>query len=388
VAREVAVVGGGASGLAAALAAARAGARVTLLERSKALGRKVLASGGGRCNLTNKDISPRHYHGECKALLSRFGEAEARELFEGLGLLLMTEPDGRVFPRCGKAQAVVDVLRSALNELGVDIRLGCGVESIRRQAERFSLGTLQAERVVLCCGGPAYPQMGGTDSGLRLAEALGHDVTRVTPSLVPLCAKPGWVQRLRGIRVDAAVRAEDFAQSRGELLFTAYGVSGPAALDLSREVVRRGGAECSVDLFPEMDKAALLRLLRGRAERFSRRAAKGLLCGMLPDRMPSVFLEEHGFSDHEPLPASALGRLCDALKAWRFEVSGPRPWDEAMVSAGGVGLGEADIPSMRSKRVEGLFFAGEMLDVDGDSGGYNLHFAWASGTLAGASAAS
>jgi predicted Rossmann fold flavoprotein len=373
--------------MAAALAAARAGAKVTLLERGKALGRKVLASGAGRCNLTNTDLGPGHYHGECRALLSRFGHAEAIALFEGLGLLLATEADGRVFPRCGKAQAVVDVLRSALNEFGVDVRLGCGVERIRRQGKGFSLGTLEAERVVLCCGGPGYPQIGGTDSGLRLAEALGHDVTQVTPSLVPLCAEPGWTQRLHGIRVEAALRAGDFARSRGELLFTSYGVSGPAVLDISREVARRGGAECSVDLFPEMDEDALLELLRRRLERFGRRSAKGLLCGMLPDRMPSVFLKEHGLSEHAPLPASALGKLCDALKSWRFKVTGPRGWDEAMVSAGGVDLKGMDLSTMGSTRVDGLFFAGEMLDVDGDSGGYNLHFAWASGTLAGASAA-
>ncbi|HBL18738.1 MAG: hypothetical protein A2X36_05385 [Elusimicrobia bacterium GWA2_69_24] len=404
---RIAVVGGGAAGLVAALEAARAGAPVALLERGKALGRKILASGGGRCNLTHRDIRPERYHGGggvrdlVGEALSGFDAAWARAYFEGLGLMLMSEPDGRVFPRCGRSRAVVDVLQAALNELGADIRLNAGVAAVEKDGEGFLLrlesgGDLRARSVVLCCGGPSYPQLGGSGSGPALAESLGHSCVAAAPALVPLRVKESWVKMLDGIRVEAALRAEaegrTVAESRGELLFTAYGISGPAALDLSREALRAlagGRVSCAVDLFPEWGDGEFRKLLEERALRFGRRSLAGFLTGMLPGRLPEVFLEQQGLGPHdrvEALGAAGLEALQRGLKGWRFELLGPRPWEEAMVSSGGVSLPEVDPGSLESRKAPGLFLAGELLDVDGDSGGFNLHFAWASGARAGRAA--
>ena len=402
----VIVIGGGASGLAAALAAARCRAKVILLEKGRALGRKVLASGGGRCNLGNRDIRPERYHGGAPAfaadVLSGFALLQARSYFEGLGLMLLEEPDGRIFPRCGRSRAVVDLFQAALNELGADIRLNAGVKKIERSAEGFSAvledgGRLRADSVVLCCGGAASPQLGGGEDGYALARSLGHSLTPVTPALVPLSTKEGWVRRLDGIRAEVSLRAEcgriPASEAHGELLFTDYGVSGPAALDLSREIVRalpERKVFCAVNLFPEFTEDRLSRFLEERAARLCHRSLKGFLTGMLPDKMPAVFLDHYHLSAHETTDAlgeAGLRRLCKALREWRFEVAGPRPWKEAMVSAGGVDVSEVDPRTLESKKGPRLFLAGELLDVDGDSGGFNLHFAWASGLAAGRSAA-
>ena len=400
------VIGGGAAGLAAALAAARSRAKVILLEKGRALGRKVLASGGGRCNLGNRDIRAQRYHGGDAAfaaqVLSGFGTAQARVFFEGLGLMLLEEPDGRIFPRCGRARAVVDLFRAALNELGADVRLNAGVGKIERDGPRWSVALnggarLPADSVVLCCGGAACPQLGGGEGGYALAQALGHSIVPVAPALVPLCAKEAWVKRLEGIRAEVLLRAESdegpVAQSSGEILFTDYGISGPAALDVSREVVRslgEGRVFCSVNLFPEFTEDRLSRFLEERAAKLCHRSLRGFLTGMLPDAMPSVFLDHYHLNAHERTDAlgqEGLRRLCRALREWRFEAAGPRPWKEAMVSAGGVNVSEVDPRTLESRKATRLFLAGELLDVDGDSGGFNLHFAWASGLLAGAQAA-
>ncbi|MBI5244540.1 MAG: aminoacetone oxidase family FAD-binding enzyme [Elusimicrobia bacterium] len=401
----VIIIGGGASGLAAALAAARGGAKIVVLEKGRSLGRKVLASGGGRCNLSNRDIRPERYHGGnrvfVQSILSGFGAGQAREFFEGLGLMLIEEPDGRVFPRCGRAKAVVDVFHAALNELGVDIRLNTGVKKLERAKGQWKATLdrgegLAADSVVLCCGGAAHPQLGGGEGGYGLAASLGHSIVPATPALVPLRMKESWVKRLAGIRAEVSLRAESegrlLSKARGELLFTAYGISGPAALDISREAVlalAHGSVACSLDLFPEFSEERLLEFLKKRAAGLGRRTLKGFLTGMLPDTLPDVFLERHGFSAHEraeALKEAGLLRLCRALKDWRFELAGPRPWQEAMASAGGVSLSEVDPRTLESKKAPRLFLAGELLDVDGDSGGFSLHFAWASGLLAGAAA--
>lgn len=410
---RVGIVGGGASGLAAALAAARRGARVTLFERSPRLGRKVLASGGGRCNLGNARLGVERYHGGdggfVRSVLSRFGLRESRRLFEELGLMLSQEADGRLFPRSSQARSVVGAFERALSRERVAVECACEVAAVRPGTRGFTVETLKRgafefDKVVLSCGGASYPQLGGGDRGYRLARSLGLAVVEPTPSLVPLVSKDAWVRKLQGTRVQAglAVSASDgpgadrtLAASRGELLFTAYGLSGPAALDISRETARalssHPSVECSVDLFPELSPSELRGLLRSRLGTLKPAGADELLKGMLPDRVVEVFLGAHGHGPSRAQgvllsPETALS-LAQGLAGWELAVCGTRSWDEAMVSAGGVELAQVCPETMESRGVQGLHVTGELLDVDGDSGGYNLHFAWASGVLAGASCA-
>ncbi|MFA6318536.1 MAG: aminoacetone oxidase family FAD-binding enzyme [Elusimicrobiota bacterium] len=402
---RVVVVGGGASGLVAALTAARAGAAVVLFEKGRTLGRKILASGGGRCNLGNARLDASHYHGGdrgfVRAVLSRFGNAESRALFEGLGLMLVQEADGRVFPRTGQARSVLAVLEAGLNRSGVHVQTGREVTAVRAGGRGFAVetsggGRHEADRVILACGGASYPQLGGGDHGVRLAESLGLAAAPRTPCLVPLVSKDHWVRKLAGVRVEAALCAQlegrQIAASRGELLFTPYGVSGPAALDLSREVVQAldgGEVECSANLFSDLSRKEVDELFLERFASISPLSPAALLRGAVPEAVAEVFLagQAKEIPLHESPSEDAVLCLARGLGRWTFSVCGHRPWEEAMASAGGVRLAEVAPETLEARGRKGLHVTGELLDVDGDSGGYNLHFAWATGSLAGAAAA-
>jgi predicted Rossmann fold flavoprotein len=379
--------------MAAALAASRAGAEVHLFEKGRALGRKVLASGGGRCNLGNRFVREERYHGEAafvRGALSRFGAKEAGDLFESLGLLLAEEEEGRLFPRCGRSDAVVEVFQEAFKERSVRVRLDSEVSRVRASSRGWSLelkgkAPVPADAVILACGGAAQPRLGGGEGGYRLARELGHGVSRVTPALVPLCAKDYWVKQLKGLR--CRVKWKGLDEREGEMLFTGYGVSGPVVLDSSRDIARaleRGPVRCAIGLFPGVD---LEPLLRERSRVLGSRPLGAFLTGMLPSKLIRLFLESHRLRPEAPVPERLLGDLAAGLQAWSFDVVAPGPFDDAMVSAGGVEAAEVDASDFRSRKAGNLFLTGELLDVDADSGGFNLHFAWGSGTLAGRAAA-
>ncbi len=415
---RIAVVGGGASGLAAAIAAARCGAQVTVLERGRQFGRKILASGGGRCNFTNSCILPERYHGGSpdfiREAISRFGFQEALAFFSDLGLLAVEERDGRVLPRCGKAQAVLDVLKAELERLGVEIRLGVEAAQVLQEGGGFIIktvavpwkdegspieasGELSCDRVILACGGISYPQLGAGEGAYTLARSLGHTVTALSPAQVPLCVKENALKRLHGLRVKAAVKTfrsqREAAQSEGEVLFTDYGISGPAALDVSRAALRdpgQGPAQGSLNLFPESSPQELRAMIEARWTGRSQRPLKDFFLGMFPAQLSGALMDALSWDARRSL--DSLGRegpqrVAALLQDWRFEITAGRPWSEAMVTAGGVNTDEVDPHTFESRKVGGLYLTGELLDVDGDSGGFNLHFAWASGLSAGRAAA-
>ena len=417
---RVIIIGAGASGLAAAIAAAKDRARVTVIERGHALGRKVLASGAGRCNLTNARIQPENYHGGKPAfvgeVLSRFGGEDARRFFSELGLLTVEEPDGRVFPRCGRAHAVLDVLKAELDRLGVEVRLGVEASAVSKLAGGFVVKTkavpwkkgaapthdagpaeLPCDRLILACGGASYPQLGGTEAGYGLARSLGHSIAPLRPSLVPLLVKESAIKRLHGLRVEAGLRVfrgpRELGRGQGEVLFTEYGLSGPAALDVSRGAVLAladGPVDGSLDLFPEYSPQDLRAMIAGRWSSRLKRTVKDFFVGMFPAQLTGAMVDALGLDAHrrlDSLGAGACERLSALLQDWRFQITGARGWEEAMVTAGGVGVDEVDPRTFSSRKTPGLFLTGELLDVDGDSGGYNLHFAWASGLAAGRAAA-
>jgi predicted Rossmann fold flavoprotein len=406
--RNVTIVGGGSSGMMAAISAARRGARVTLLERKDRVGKKLLATGNGRCNLTNSDLSLSRFHGGDRAfiasVLTRFPAASAVDFFEELGIACMAEAGGRIYPHSGQASSVLDVLRWELERLLVDVRTGYEIRGIARKGDGFSLqlaagGELAARRVLLACGGLAGPQFGSDGSGQRLAAALGHRLVEPVAALVPLRLRADFSRKLKGVSFEGSgeVRAgeEVLRSEAGEFLFTDSGISGPPVLQLSRSAAvslqRKQAPRIVLDLFPGLSLDALDGALEVRFRRQGLKSLADGLVGLLNKRLIPVVLSAAGI-DYQALlgaeiASAARKALARLLKNWSLEISGTMPWPEAQVTAGGVDLRDVDPETLESKLVPGLYFCGEILDVDGDCGGFNLQWAWSSGWIAGQSAA-
>jgi predicted Rossmann fold flavoprotein len=403
---RIVVIGGGSAGMVAAIAAARDGARVVILERMERVGRKLLATGNGRCNLTNADLDLRRYHGGDRlfvgTVLGSFGLDDTLAFFAGLGIEPVVEEAGKVFPRSGQASSVLDVLRHELARLGVEAFTGAAVDRIAPTREGWTVGAgereFRADRVILAAGGRAAPNLGSNGSGFALARSVGHRVVDPFPALTRIRVAGAFLKRLKGVKVDASAMLGDggecLRREAGEVLFTDTGVSGPPILQLSRIVGERSAArlqtDLSLDLAPEIDPAALEERL---AKRFARpgMSAEFALVGFINKRLVPVVLAEAGI---QPVtgPASGVGRdgvrnLVRMLKGWRMPVAGTDSWMEAQVTAGGVDTSQVAPETMASLLAPGLHLAGEVLDVDGDCGGFNLQWAWSSGFLAGRAAA-
>jgi predicted Rossmann fold flavoprotein len=406
---ELIVVGGGAAGLMAAVAAARRGVRPLILERMDRVGKKLLATGNGRCNLTNLNAGASSFHGAdaafVKPAIDRLGVQDTLAFFENLGLTWKEEDGGRVFPATDQASTVLDLLRYELKRLQIEEACGSEVTSIERTAEEFRLNLKNSHvhfcrRLILAAGGKAAPSLGSNGSGYRLAQGLGHRIVEPMPSIVQLRLMSPHLKRLKGVRIN--VRAAlvhsgaASAETDGELLFTDYGVTGPVALKLSRKVNECMGTGVQklllkVDLFPEMPESRFLPFLEERFRQLHYKDAQDGLVGLIHKRLIPVTLELALIDKTKPAKAlvpSEIERLGAVLKAWSIEVIGTRSWLDAQISAGGVASEDVDPETLESRRAPGLFFAGEILDVDGDSGGFNLQWAWSSGWTAGTHAAS
>ena len=396
---KVAVIGGGAAGMMATLTAAERGHQVTLLERQARVGRKLLATGNGRCNLTNRHASPAHYHGEtmefCRYALERFGAEETLSWFAQRGLLTTTEDSGRVYPYSNMAGSVLDVLRFALENSGIDLRTGCTVSAVKKKGDTFTLRTAEgesitADRVILAVGGAAGGKVGGVMDGYQIGKALGHRRTALYPSLVQIKTDPTYPRALKGVKAEAAVtihrRGDVLATGQGEVLFTEYGVSGPAIFDLSRAAATGGeGLTVTLDLLPELTEDAVLTWLRQRQAQAASREAGTLLTGALHARLGQMVCKAAGFTSQSAasLPEDALNRIAAQVKRFSLPITGVCGFDQAQVTAGGLRCDEFDPKTMESRLVAGFYACGEVLDIDGDCGGYNLQWAWSSGHLAG-----
>ncbi len=394
---KVLVIGGGASGLTAALTASEdPHSDVHLAERQARVARKLLATGNGRCNLTNRDMDLSHYHGTapqfCLPALEAFGVEQTLAWFRSMGLLTVTEPGGRVYPASDSANSVADVLRLTLaGRQNVTLHAGCEITELRRTKGGFSvrLGDESClfDRVIVCAGGAAGGKLGGTDLGYRLLTALGHSRTKLQPSLVQLRTEPTWVRSLKGVRceVRAVLKTDGGRTERaGELQFTDYGVSGPVIFELSRAAAQ--GGLLLLDLLPDVPAGELTQLLQARQAALPQLALEDLLTGMLHNRLGRTVLRRCGLSLEAPcgsLPADRLPEICRAVKAFALPVLGPMGFDAAQVTAGGIRTDEFSAQTLESRLCPGLYAAGEVLDIDGDCGGYNLQWAWSSGRLAG-----
>ncbi len=387
---EVLVIGGGASGMLAALTASECkDNHVIIAERQSRMGKKLLSTGNGRCNLTNRNLSPANYHGEspffCKPALQEFDTEQTMQYFHRLGLLTVTEPSGRVYPYSDSANSVLDVLRLRLEQReNVKILTSCEILSLNRCKGRFvaetAETTLQADRVIICAGGAAGTKLGGTDLGYKLLASFGHTRTKLYPSLVQLRTETDRIRGLKGVRTQAKVRYA--TQERcGELQFTDYGVSGPVIFELSRGAI---GGELHIDFLPEMTHDALHSMLQNRCETMPNLKAEDLLTGILHNRLGRTLLRNCGISLEIPCEqVTNLQKLVHNLKHFTLCITGNMGLEQAQVTAGGIRTNEFNPHTMQSKLCAGLYAAGEVLDIDGDCGGYNLQWAWSSGRLAG-----
>ncbi|MGA9348379.1 MAG: NAD(P)/FAD-dependent oxidoreductase [Anaerolineae bacterium] len=416
--RRVIVVGGGAAGLMAAGQAAELGAETLLLEKMNRPGRKLRIAGKGRCNLTNvASLSEfiTHFGPNGRFLrqaFSRFSNSDLVAFFEELGVHTVTERGGRVFPASSQAQDVVEALVQWVGERGVTLRSRSPVERLlveegrvvgvqvsRNQVFGEESGFYSADAVIVATGGASYPATGSTGDGYRLAQAGGHTIVPIRPALVPLETAGDIAPRLQGlslrnVTVRVWVNGKKQTEAFGEMLFTHFGVSGPIILSLSRRVVDALRLSqrviLSIDLKPALDEGKLdARLLRD-LDAHGKQQFHTLLKELLPRKLIPVCLDLTGIPSDKmahQITSEERQRLRTWLKDFRLEVTGHRPFTEAIITAGGVDTREVDPRTMASRLVEGLYFAGEVLDVDADTGGYNLQAAFSTGWLAGRSAA-
>lgn len=407
--RKVIVVGGGAAGLMAAGQASLAGAETILLEKMKKPGRKICISGKGRCNITNiADLHDfiRHFGKTGKFLHQAFAQfftAELMDFFTSQGVVLVTERGGRVFPASGKAYDVLDMFVRWLAQCRVKVERSAQVETLLVQDAHIrgvvcNNREMHADRVILTTGGASYPATGSTGDGYRLAASVGHRIVEVRPALVPLETEGDIAARMAGLNLkNVAVRmfvnGRKHRQEFGELVFAEFGITGPVVLTLSGDAVdalRQGKkVEFAIDLKPALDEKKLdARLLRDFESR-GREALDSVLRGLLPREMVPVCLEETGIAPEIPagqMKAAQRRRLRLWLKDFRLQVTGFRSFAEAIITAGGIDTREVNPRTMESKLVKGLYIAGELLDIQGDTGGYNLQAAFSTGWLAGRSA--
>lgn len=409
--KKVIVIGGGPAGMMAAIAAAEAGAEAVLWERNSSLGKKLVITGKGRCNITN-NCSPSELINNIPnngaflyGAFSRFNSADTIDFFTSLGVKLKTERGRRVFPVSDQAGDIVKAFEKHLNSLGVKVLFNkrAGKLSVRDGAvdgvydEKNQLQ--KADSVIVATGGKSYPGTGSTGDGYIIAEQSGHTVTPLYPALVPLCASEDWLDELCGLSLknvevsaylkEASGNEKLLGAEFGEMLFTHFGVSGPIILTLSYQVCRAlasGSVILKINLKPALTYEQLDERLLRDFNKFSRKHLANALNELLPKSLIPVIIRKSGIACDKPvnqITKEERAGLLSLLTAFPVQISRPRPLKEAIVTAGGVSVKELSPKDMSSKLVKGLFFAGEIIDVDGYTGGYNLQAALSTGYLAG-----
>lgn len=395
---SVTILGAGPAGMTAALFAARAGHKVQLIDRNEKVGRKLLVTGAGRANLTNRNMDAGHYPAVdpswMQTVINLFGHSDLIGFFKSIGILTFATPDGWCYPLSESAQSVVDSFQNALHLAGVKLLLGQHITAIRKSNGGFLLTSadkvdLPAEHLIVAAGGKASPALGSTGDLFSSLREFGHTINPIRPALAPLTADMKTWQKLRGLRLDARASLYEndilLAETTGNLIFTEWGMNGPAVMDLSHLVSARPGTKLELHLNPLFDREEELRIL---LHDFIHTPTplSTLLSAVIPPKLSAVILPLAN------LPANVtLDRLNDEqvekvlrlLKAMRFRITGVRGFEYCQVSTGGVPTTEVNPSTMQSLQVPGLSLAGETIDVIGPCGGYNLQFAFSSGALAG-----
>ena len=394
----IAIIGGGASGMAAALAAAEnENNRIYLLERQARVGRKLQATGNGRCNLSNIHALDGGYHGEhpefVTSAISAFDPVQTLQWFGALGLFTVTEDSGKVYPYSDQANSVVDILRLALVKDNITLKTGYEVTKIQKADNGFHITNgeepITCDKLIIACGGLAGSKLGGTMSGYKLLAKLGHRSTKLRPSLVQIRSSWPELPSLKGVRTNCCLKilhnGETYAQSSGELQLTEHGISGPVVFEISRDVcAERGKWTAKLDFLPHISAENLETELQRR--RTTNLPMEELLTGILHNRLGRVLTKTAGIKGKlyaNQISNAELRDLVACVKGLEIDLTEPLGMDSAQVTAGGVMTDGFDPNTMQSKLVPGLYACGEVLDIDGDCGGYNLQWAWSSGRMAG-----
>lgn len=393
---KIAVVGGGASGLMAAIAAKNESNSVVIYERCSRCGRKILATGNGRCNMTNINASTANYHGKnpkfINSAVNKFWVDETLDFFKSIGIVHKVEDEGKVYPYSDQASAVLDVLRMKIEMLGVEIVTDFEVCDIIRKKKGFRLASYkgdvaEADKVIVAAGGKAAPDLGSNGSGYALLEKLGHTVTSLKPSLVQIKTDTDIVKKLKGIKFKGSAKIGNHVHS-GEILFTEYGLSGPPIFSLSSVI--DDNKSISLDLMCEYSEDELIAMMYERIINNPALPLESFFVGMLNKRIGQVMLKRLEIAPlsrrADSLSENDIIRICSAIKNWSFDILGTMSWNNAQVTKGGLLTSEFDSETMESKLISGIYAAGEILDIDGDCGGYNLQWAWSSGYIAGTAA--
>ena len=381
----------------AAIAAKGNGNEVVIYEREKRVGRKLLATGNGRCNMTNIFASEENYYGTepkfIRGAIEQFWVSETLEFFSGCGVLWKEEKDGKVFPYCDSASAVLDVLRRRAERVGVVVLCNFDVKSIEKKGRTFVVRSYNGQadefdRVIVATGGKAAPSLGSNGSGYELLKAFGHKITKLKPSLVQIKTETETVKKLKGIKLNATLTIGDRSET-GEILFTEYGLSGPPVFSLSANI--EGCSTAVMDIMPEYAYVDVLKMIEDRRKADGDIALEDFFTGMINKRVGQAILKDSGAAPlsrcASELTGHELKRIAALIKGWSFQITGTMSWNNAQVTKGGAVTSQFDSTTMQSKLVKGLYACGEVLDIDGDCGGYNLQWAWSSGYIAGINAA-
>lgn len=406
--KRVIVIGGGAAGMTAAISARRLGAEVIILEKNLRVGKKILATGNGRCNYTNINADISCYYGDnpkfAYSALSDFTIEDTLVFFEKLGITYKVEDLGKVFPMSDQASSILDVLLYELNDLGVAIICEANVRRISCKNNEFIVelennAIYKGDKIIISTGGKAMPSTGSDGEGYNLALNLGHTMTDIFPALVQLMLEGSYFKRIDGVKfvgtAEIVFKGKSVAKDTGDILFTNYGVSGPPILQISRkagELLNQGKeAYVKINMLDTMTVEEVLELLDKRFNNATNKTVEFSLVGLINKRLIPVVLAEAGITDLKRLSgglsSNEKGAIVEILTNWRFRIKGTKSWPSAQVTAGGIKTDEIDPKTMESKLVKGLYFAGEIMDIDGQCGGFNLQWAWSSGFIAGKNAA-
>jgi len=402
---DVAVIGAGPAGMMAACMSARNGLRVVLIEKNKQLGRKLLLTGNGRCNITNAEFNLRelvknYNNGEFLFhAFSVFGPKETISFFEKLGLKTKVEGNKRVFPISDDAEEVLGILEKYLTDNKVHIIFDSEVVDVSFKGNKINKlllksGEIKAKKYILCTGGKSYSSTGSAGFGYKLAEKLGHTIIKPRPALAPIIIKESWVKSLQGIslkdvKMVVFQNKKKQLQEEGEILFTGSGISGPAVLNISGKVgnlLEKGEIKICFDLFPLLNQEQLLKGIEDMLKKHANKTAKNILSAFVPERLAEVLLDIAGVDKNKianNMSKIEKGIIIKTLKNIELTPEDISGFEQAIVTRGGISLKEIDHKTMKSKIIDNLFFAGEIINVDGKTGGFNLQMCWSSGYIAG-----